>query len=129
MGQGAKSKRTPENMALIKEMLEEGCTHRACYGACRVTSQTWYTWIREDPSFSAFVREAEAVAERRIMNEVLAGGPPMAKVILSRRFRQDWAERLQVEHIGEQKLIIEVVERGPTSKDSTPNPTSEAEGD
>lgn len=130
MGVGAKSKKTPERLAIVKEMLEEGCSRRACYGAIGIRSGTWHRWLKEDEDFKALVCKAEAVAERRLLQQAL-DIPRNIMTVLSRRFRQDWSERVQVEHMEEQKLIIEVVERGPDTghRDSTPNPSSEAEGD
>lgn len=80
-------------------MLRTGCTHRAAYGLARISRDTFYEWMRTDPDFSAKVREAEAVAEADWLQRAVAEGKNFTK-LLSMRFRDDWGERIEIEHTG-----------------------------
>ena len=95
----AVSKKTPAKVAIILAMLRTGCTHRAAYGLARISRDTFYDWMRTDETFSAKVREAEAVAEAEWLSRAVAEGKNYTK-LLSMRFRDDWGEQIRVEHTG-----------------------------
>ena len=93
----ATSKKTPAKVAIILAMLRTGCTHRAAYGLACISRDTFYEWMRSDPEFSAKVREAEAVAEADWLMRAVDEGKNFTK-LLSMRFRDDWGERIAIEH-------------------------------
>jgi len=95
----AQSKKTPETVAKILGMLEMGCTHRAAYGIARIGRETFYGWIRDDPEFAANVRQAEAQAEAAWLAKALEDKRNFVK-LMTLRFRDDWGERLTLEHAG-----------------------------
>jgi len=81
------------------EMLREGCTHRACYGAAHISAETFYSWLRSKPAFLEEVRAAEAEAERRWLLAAMAQAKAADWTrLLGLRFRDDWGERLTIAH-------------------------------
>ena len=95
------------------EILREGCTHRAAYGAARITRETFYNYLRTKPDFLEDVRQAEAEAERKWLAQAVHQGRDMHK-LLGLRFREDWGERIQLEPV---KVTVEYVNdwRGPAA--------------
>ena len=126
MSVGRKTKLTVKRHELILKLLRKGLSHKACYGAAHIDRDTFYDWIRTNPAFSASVQAAEAEAEAKWLEgtEEEQGGK---RWLLSRRFRPDYGDKVEVEHSGEQKLIIEVIEVERPSY--PPSPTPQATGD
>jgi hypothetical protein len=110
----AHSKKTPRVVGVILAMLRTGCTHRAAYGMACISRETFYAWMRDDPIFSANVREAEAVAEAYWLQQAVAEGKNFTK-LLSLRFRDDWGEQLKIEHAGGVQVAYVNNWRGPAS--------------
>lgn len=99
MKNGRHSKLTAERRKVILDALLEGCTHRAAYGMARISAETFYRWLKEQPVFCEDVRAAEAWAESQWL-EAAKADPKSRVKLLSLRFRDDWGERIQLEHMG-----------------------------
>ena len=112
---GRPTKRTPQRMALILEVLRSGGTIAGAAGAAEVSQATVYRWLRADARFRDAVKRAEAGAELRFTTAVTAaamGRPaqyddagqlirPEVKPVwqaaawwLERRRREDYAQRV-----------------------------------
>lgn len=112
---GRKCKLTPHNREVMLELLREGCTHRAAYGAARINRETFYNYLRTKPDFMEDVREAEAVAEHRLVQEARA--QKSSARLLSLRFKEDWAERMTLEHEG--RIQVEYVNDWRSASDAS----------
>jgi len=120
---GRKCKLTPQARELILEILREGCTHRAAYGAARIHRETFYNYLRTMPDFLEEVRQAEAEAERKWLAQAVHQGRDMHK-LLGLRFREDWGERVQMEPV---KVQIEYVNDWRPGVDQAALPASGSE--
>lgn len=97
----AESKRTPYRVEIILSKLRLGNSRRAAYALARISGETFYAWMREDPEFADKVRLAEAQAESEWLALILADAKPPDRIkMMEKRFREDWAERIEVEHRG-----------------------------
>jgi hypothetical protein len=95
--------------------------------ACRaagIARSSFYYWMEkgiDDPeanyvasplyrNFRAAVLEAEAVAEVRLLAQAQKGGPQSsaAMMVMSRRWRERWAETIKTEHTGKDGGPIQV---------------------
>jgi len=65
-GAGRPTKRTPELVARLLEVLAAGNTRKAAYDIAGISSGTFATWLEDDLDFKDAVKKAEsdAVAER-----------------------------------------------------------------
>ncbi|MDV2988562.1 MAG: hypothetical protein P3T54_00150 [Dehalogenimonas sp.] len=92
--------------------------------AAGITRQSFYHWMEkgeDDPeknyqaaplfrNFRAAVLEAEAVAEIRLLSQAQKGGPQSsaAMMVMSRRWRERWAETVKTEVTGKDGGPIQV---------------------
>ena len=118
------SKKTPAVLEIIREALEKGSTHTAAYGLARVDMTTFYKWLREDPEFTELVKNAESVAEARWL-EKTEKEHTGSRWLLSRRFRKDWSERIQHEHLG--VVTVNVVRSDDEVTDTDAGPEDDQE--
>jgi len=125
----AESKRTPMAEAVILAMLKRGCTHTAAYGMARIARSTFYEWLNEDPEFAASVKEAEALAEAEWLTAAVEqdkDGRNRLK-LMTLRFRDDWGERIAIEHTGAVEVVYTNSWR--SSDPAVPPPGTEASTD
>lgn len=117
---GQPTKRTPRTLARLEEALRKGLPRWAACAYAKISSQCFYEWMREQPSFEASVLEWEAAA----LTELVAGvrkTTPGKMFLLARRFRSDYGDKVEIEHVGGVKVEYVNDWRGP-APDAAPGP-------
>lgn len=97
---GRKTKRTPERIKRICDLIASGQT---IHSACRmsgVESSTVYAWARENPLISQAIHEAEGRAEQVLIELAMQGAKKdgrIALMMLERRYPH-WRKKEAVTH-------------------------------
>lgn len=106
---GRPTKKTPRTLDRLEEALTKGLPRWAACSYARISRQTFNDWLQKQPQFRAQVEawEAQAMFD---MVEKAKREPKGNQWLLSRRFRDDYGDKLQLEQSGDVTLNIRVVE-------------------
>jgi hypothetical protein len=100
-----------ELIKVITDGIEEGLPIKAVVGRARIGKTIYYRWIKQgeediengvDSMFSYLVDEVY-LAEAKLMQKWItqtAGEPQGTRWLLSRRFRENFGDKLELEHSG-----------------------------
>jgi hypothetical protein len=108
----------------ILTSLQHGNTRRAACAAAGIHWDTFYQWLKDDPTFSDAVAEKEAAAEIEavslIRNAAEGGAWQAAAWWLERRRHDDWkkGDELDVRKLSVEQLLV-LAERGNKGAEST----------
>lgn len=98
---GRHTKRTPETQAALEEAIGRfGMSDKLACDYARISHDTFYSWLREDPAFSEAIAQARArfVAYHcRIIIDSAERDARHSEWMLAHRFSQDYAEKQQIE--------------------------------
>jgi hypothetical protein len=129
---GRFTKRTPELVTALCDVLRIGGTRTAALAHVGVDWSTFYNWLDRDPEFAGTVARAEADAELRYLTPVAqasqSGDWRAAAFWLERRRWQEWGPRQVVDqnvHVDMAALMREHLVRKPDALPPSEPPPSE----
>jgi hypothetical protein len=119
------TKRTPDRVAAILQALDAGHTRKVATAAGGICEETFRRWVVADPQLQQQVAQAEAVAERSLVECIQRAGEVdwrAAAWLLERRNPAAWSIRYQQELLirtattEPMKVIVEYVDYADTAK-------------
>jgi len=119
------TKRTPDRVAAILQALHAGHTRKVATAAGGICEETFRRWVVADPELQQQVAQAEAVAERSLVECIQRAGEVdwrAAAWLLERRNPAAWSIRYQQELLIRTattepvKVIVEYVDYADTAK-------------
>lgn len=108
----AESKRTPERVKAICDLLRQGTTRRAAAQANGIVESTFYAWMEESSEFSEAVLKAESDCENEMASRVQVASIDSWQAAawwLERRRNQDYARREKQDVDG--SLRVEIIDK------------------